>query len=414
MKVVVFGGAGLMGAGVVRDLLSDRAICPVECVTVCDHSQARLDMLLRDLGDARAVGKLVDVADPGALAAALPGADICINAVPTLAGFQMQIFSAALVARVPYIDLGGLGTYTVEQKQWHDRFVAAGVPAVISTGADPGMSNVICKVVADRLDTIDKINLYWAAELVGSENPLLVPPYSVSTVLAEYAKPSIQFIDGRHVEVPPASGVEWIDLPEPWGRCEFFHSPHSEQLTVPVADGIRDKGIREFTWKLHLPHREHEAWIGLVKAGFGDVDEPVIIGGASVDPVAVLSAVIERNIERNRHRIPAQESHEIHFAIGIGTKDGARLEVRCDVRVHPHAIYAPYTDACTSMNTSIAAQLLFLQPRKPGVWAPEEYFEVQPYLAELRKRHFQVSLTTRNLDVTGSEPIVEDLFERAA
>ena len=71
------------------------------------------------------------------------------------------------------------------------------------------------------------------------------------------------------------TGRETIDLPEPWGRCVFMYSPHSEQLTVPLADGIRQKGIREFTWKLHLPHREHEAWIGLVKAGFGDFDDPV-------------------------------------------------------------------------------------------------------------------------------------------
>ena len=186
----------------------------------------------------------------------------------------------------------------------HERFRAAGVAAVIGTGADPGMSNVICRAVADELDTIDRINLYWAAELVGPENPVLVPPYSISTVLAEYARPSTQFLDGRHQECAPMSGREVIDLPEPWGRCEFMYSPHSEQLTVPLADGIRDKGIREFTWKLHLPHREHEAWVGLVKAGFGDFDDPVTVGGASVKPLDVLAAVINRNIERNRDRMP--------------------------------------------------------------------------------------------------------------
>ena len=47
------------------------------------------------------------------------------------------------------------------------------------------------------------------------------------------------------------TGREMLDLPEPWGRSEFMYSPHSEQLTVPLADGIREKGIREFTWKLH-------------------------------------------------------------------------------------------------------------------------------------------------------------------
>lgn len=414
MKIAILGGAGLMGSGVVRDLLSERAICPIELVRVCDNSEQRIASLKAELDDERFEGRIVDVADRASILAALEGMDICINAVPTLAGHQMRIFEAALDARVPYIDLGGLGTYTIEQKKWHERFKAAGVPAVISTGADPGMSNVICKVVADRLDTIEKINLYWAAELVGEENPVLMPPYSVSTVLAEYAHPSIQFFDGKHVEVPPMSGVEFVDLPEPWGHCEFMHSPHSEQLTVPVADGIREKGIKEFTWKLHLPHREHEAWVALVKAGFGNMNDPVSVDGQSISPLSVLNAVIARNIDDNRNRIPEQESHEIHFAIGLGTRGGVRQQVRCDVIVRPHEMYGPYTDACTSMNASIAAQLVLVQAPKPGVWAPEEYFEVQPYIAELEKRHFEVSITTRDLDTANAEAVVENLARRAS
>ena len=107
----------------------------------------------------------------------------------------------------------------------------------------------------------------------------------MSTVLAEYAHPSTQFLEGKHVTCAPMGGVEVLDLPAPWGRCEFMYSPHSEQLTVPLAEGIAEKGIREFTWKLHLPHREHEAWVGLVKAGFGDFNTPVEVNGVSVRPL---------------------------------------------------------------------------------------------------------------------------------
>lgn len=87
----------------------------------------------------------------------------------------------------------------------------------------------------------------------------MTPPYSVSAVLAEYAYPSTQFYGGRHVTCSPLSGVETLNLPEPWARCEFTRSPHSGRLTVPLAEGIREKGIQEFTWKLHLPQREHKA-----------------------------------------------------------------------------------------------------------------------------------------------------------
>ncbi|OCJ07953.1 hypothetical protein A6U87_11885 [Rhizobium sp. AC44/96] len=388
MIITLLGGAGFMGAGIVRDLLSERSIIDITTLRLCDASREKIDALVSELGDPRTVPFDLDVTNGDALDAAIAGADICINCVPTLLGFQMVIFEAALKARVSYIDLGGLGTYTVKQLAEHERFKEAGVTAVIGVGADPGMSNVICRAVADELDTIDKINLYWAAELVGDENPVLVPPYSVSTVLAEYAHPSTQFYDGRHVECAPMSGREYLDLPEPWGRCEFMHSPHSEQLTVPLADGIREKGIKEFTWKLHLPHREHEAWVGLAKAGFGDFDEPVDIGGVKVKPLDVLNKVLDRNIKKNVHLIPAQESNEIHFAVGRGLKDGVETEVTVEVVVKPDDMYAPYVDACTSMNGSIAAQLILANPRKPGVWAPEEYFNVASYFVELEKRRF--------------------------
>jgi saccharopine dehydrogenase-like NADP-dependent oxidoreductase len=394
--IVILGGAGLMGQGIVRDLLSDRAIVDIAELRVCDTATDRLEALALGMDDARMTTRVVDVTDAGSVAAALRGADICINAVPTLAGHQMAIFEAALKAGVDYLDLGGLGVFTVKQLEWRDRFAEAGVVAVLGVGADPGMSNVICRAVADRLDEIDSINLYWAATLEGPENPVLCPPYSISTVLAEYADPSTQFLDGAHVQCPPLTGVEVLDLPEPWGRCEFMYTPHSEQLTVPLAPGIAEKGIREFTWKLHLPHREHEAWIGLIKAGFGDFRRPVTVRGVEVSPLEVLTAVINRNIAENAHRMPDQSSHEIHFAIGRGRIGGTPATVRCEVEVHPDPIYDGYVDACTSMNASIAAQLMLTQPRRPGVWAPESYFEVAGYLAECEKRNFAVSLTVQD------------------
>jgi saccharopine dehydrogenase-like NADP-dependent oxidoreductase len=390
MRISILGGAGLMGHGILRDLISDRAICPIETIRVCDLSSERILALLQELDDPRLLAWPLDVRDGAALHAALHGTDLCINAVPTLAGFQMRIFEAALEARIPYIDLGGLGIYTTQQKAAHERFRAAGVTAVIGTGSDPGMSNVICRLAADQLDTIDKINLYWACEYLGPENPVLTAPYALSTVLAEYGRPSQQFLEGRHVEVPPMSGAETIELPAPWGPAEFMYSMHSEQLTVPLAEGIKEKGIREFTWKLHLPRRENEAWVGLIKAGFADFDEPVTVGGAEVRPLDVLDAVMARNAARNGSRIPQQESHEIHLVRATGIKGGLPAEIRCEVTIHPHPLYEPYTDAATSMNVSIAGQLLLLAKKRPGVWAPEEFFDTEPYLAELRKRHFKI------------------------
>ena len=354
MKILILGGAGLMGAGTVRDLLSELSQ-GVERVVVADGFVDRLEALAARFDDPRLATAGLDLDDPAALAALLREADVCINAVATFAGYQMDIFEACLAAGTPYVDYGGMGVYTVKQKAEHARWREAGATAVLGLGADPGLSNIICRAVADRLETIEAINLYWAAAAVGPESPVLVPPYAASTVLSEYANPSQQFLDGALVEVPPQSGQEELDLPPPW--------------------------------------------VGLVKAGFGDFDRPVQLrDGREVKPIDVLQAVIDRNMAENADKIPAQEAHEIHLAIGRGTVGGRAREARCQVMSHPHPLYEGYLDAGTSMCMSIGVQRLMSGPLEPGVWAPEEVFDPAAFFAELERRHFQVEQDLAVLD----------------
>ena len=42
------------------------------------------------------------------------------------------------------------------------------------------------------------------------------------------------------------------------------------------------------------------------------------------------------------------------------------------------------------MNASIAAQLMLTSDPMPGVWAPEEFFDVKRYFVELERRGFQL------------------------
>lgn len=386
-----------MSAGTARDLLSDLS-AGVTRIVAADANAERLQAMKQSLVDPRLETRVFDVNDRAALMELLAECDICINGVPTFAGFQMTIFEACLQAKCTYVDYGGMGVYTVKQKAQHDVWKKAGVTAIVGLGADPGMSNIICRAVADRLDRIEKINLYWAATKVGLDSPVLVPPYSVSTVLAEYANPSQQFLDGQLQEVATQAGTETIDLPQPWGRTKFIHSQHSEPLTVPFSEGIAEKGIREFTWKLSLPERDHESWVGLVKAGFDAENEPITVKGVTVRPLDVLQAVIDRNIRKNKSRIPAQEGHEIHLAIGHGTRDGKPCTVTCRVIGHPHPLYDDYVDAGTSMNMSIGVQQIMKKSLRPGVWAAEEYFEADAFFAELRKRHFEIEIETLSVE----------------
>ena len=110
MIITLLGGAGFMGAGIVRDLVSDRTIIDITAIRLCDASREKMEALANELGDPRITLVDLDVTNAEALNTAIAGADICITCVPTLLGFQMTIFEAALAARVAYMDLGGLGT----------------------------------------------------------------------------------------------------------------------------------------------------------------------------------------------------------------------------------------------------------------------------------------------------------------
>ncbi len=380
-----------MASGTIRDLFSDLSTGVTQVIAV-DSSHQALDKLP---DDPRLKKLVIDVGDPTEVAQCLANCDLCINGIPTFAGHQMSLFEACLKAGKTYVDYGGMGVFTVQQKARHADFLKAGVTAVIGLGADPGLSNVICRACADRLDEIDAINLYWTATVLGPESPILVPPYSPSTILAEYANPSQQFFDGELQECPPRSGVEVIELPAPFGTTTFMFSQHSEPLTVPFAQGIADKGIHEFTWRLALPKAQHEAWLNLVKAGFGDFDRPVTLSdGREVSPLEVLQAVIARNIASQSKEPTDQESHELHFAVGRGRKNGLETTVTVRVQGGPDPLYDGYIDAGTSMNMSIGVQQILRSPKRAGVWAPEEYFDVDAYLEEVRRRRFQVSIET--------------------
>src|SRR5437764_5086594 len=199
-------------------------------------------------------------------------------------------------------------------------------------------------------------------------------------------------------QVAGSAGASWSGVNRSaasMGRTTFIHSQHSEPLTVPFSEGIKEKGIREFTWKLSLPERDHEAWAGLVKAGFDAENEPITVNGVTVRPTDVLQAVIDRNMKKNANRISSQEVHEIHFAIGQGTRDGKPCQVTCRVIGHPDPLYDDYVDAGTSMNMSIGVQQMLSKPMKPGVWAAEEYFEAEAFFAELRKRHSAIKMETQ-------------------
>ena len=166
-------------------------------------------------------------------------------------------------------------------------------------GSDPGLSDIICRAVADRLDRVDRINLYWGATKIGPKaraRSALQHLYCFGGI--RQFQPAVS--RWQLQEVPAQAGAETIDLPAALGTHDLHPLPAFRAADRTFFRGHRRERNSEFTWKLSLPARDHEAWVGLVKAGFGAADEPVTVKGVSVRPLDVLQAVIDRNIAKNR------------------------------------------------------------------------------------------------------------------
>jgi NAD(P)-dependent dehydrogenase (short-subunit alcohol dehydrogenase family) len=104
MKVVVLGGAGLMGRVIARTLVERLG----DEVVVADYNLQGAKQVVDWIGSPKASASAVDVTDEGMLAALLQDADAAANAVTYY--HNLRIMDACLRAKVPYVDLGGLAS----------------------------------------------------------------------------------------------------------------------------------------------------------------------------------------------------------------------------------------------------------------------------------------------------------------
>lgn len=392
MKITVVGGTGAMGSGIVKDLLSKDSK-GVESVIVTSRDAKKVNKFINELKDDRLEAAVVDAADTKKLSKVLKKADACANAAQYTV--NLNVMEACLEAGCHYLDLGGLFHTTLKQKKLHKKFVDKNIAAVLGLGSAPGTTNVLAKYAADQLDTVEKISLYDAIKILGPESPVFIPPYSIATILEEYSVDSVQFIDGEFKTLPACSGKQVVTFPEPVGSTECFHTLHSEPATLPYT--YKDKGIREVTWRLGQPDEVKKIFYALVSVGFG-ILEPLKVKDTIVDPVEFLNALIQRNVEKNKDKIPKPKSlkesqpYEILRAVVEGKKENKEVTYTVDLIREPNELYEGFIDSLTSMPPSIGAQMLAKGEIPPGVWAPEECIDTTKYFSELTKRKFKINV----------------------
>lgn len=386
MKIVVLGGAGLMGRIAVKDLAASEGVSQV-VIADRDTDLAHQVTTLIPVGGSKVSIAHTDVTDHDGLVETLRGADAVLNAVHYY--FNLDVMRACLAAGTHYTDLGGLFHNTRKQLALHEAFAEAGLTAVLGMGSAPGVPNVQARYAADRLDTVEYIRIY---------DGILPPPgdeirfgYAIPTIIDELTLPPMVFRDGEFVEERPLAGEEdcWFTPPVGLLRCHL--SLHSEVATLPVT--FKDKGLRECFFKINYWGMKPEVFAKvklLADLGFAGT-EPVDVRGTPVRPRDVLTALLADYVPPLDafFQEPADPMHwtkEIVTEVK-GTRGGRELVYRLGT-------LTPIGSLPTGVAPSIVAGWLAAgRVPGPGVFPPEVAIDPEPFFDELTRRGIVTQVT---------------------
>jgi saccharopine dehydrogenase-like NADP-dependent oxidoreductase len=363
-RILVLGGSGEMGSVAVADL-----------VARTDHEIAIGDVrtdaavaLLRRLGaPERVVG--VDVDDPGSLRAAVADADVVLNA--TYMRHNVPVTDAAVAAGVHLVDLGSYYPETLEQLARGAAAERAGCRIVPGCGVAPGLSNILARLGADRLDTVESVRIYSYIT-----HPLFTSPGIVVTRLDASVGASLVYEHGRLVERPSFGDEELIVFPEPYGEQAVHLVPHPEAVTLP-----RYVDVENVVFKVGYPAEENRRIQVLLELGF-DREEAFEVDGAAVSPRRFAAAYI------GSRGIPAgYRSANVKQVCVDGVRGGRPVTLVYDFAVEHDGRSA--SSLITGTVAAIAAaQVACRGPA--GVHPPEAAFDAGTFVEALADRGFAI------------------------
>jgi saccharopine dehydrogenase (NAD+, L-lysine-forming) len=348
-------------------------------LVVLDAVAGRAEAVVRAVGHGEA--RVID-ASSGDLAGALRGVAAVASCLPYR--LNLAAMEAALAAGCHYADLGGLFHTTRKQLELDDRFREAGLSAVLGIGSAPGLTNVLARLGADRLDRAVSIDMVDGSVEVGVDR--FSVPYSAETLIDEFTLPAMVFEDGELREVPAGSGVVDWTFPEPAGVQPAMYTLHPEVATLPTTI----PGVRDVRWRLALPRAVHDGFRLFVDVGLAST-EPVETPHGPAVPREVLVAVLGR-MPAPEAPPPDVEYLDVRVA---GEKGGRRVTHVALARFDPSPEGLSAGAFGTALPIAIAARWMAEGRVEPGVRPPETAFDAAAFVAECEREGVGLSTELR-------------------
>lgn len=274
-KKVIVLGTGAQGSTIAMRLNEEPNVSEIICA---DYNIDAAQRLEQKLDKARAVK--VDGNNIDEILDASKGADLIVNGLPP--DFNVNLMEAALEGKMHYQDMASGPVDDIDfvgavkrQLAYDDKFKQAGLSALINTGSAPGLVNVLARNAADKLDELEKIEIFVFDSIW--TNKFIPFWWSPETAFGDMAAEPIIYDNGEYKLVPPFNNPEIIDF-RGLGKRRMVDHEHEE----PVTFGMFFEGLKYANFK--YGGKACDLAESLYKMGLLS-SEPVEVGGSKITPL---------------------------------------------------------------------------------------------------------------------------------
>ncbi|KAL5698249.1 hypothetical protein ACHQM5_029314 [Ranunculus cassubicifolius] len=187
-------------------------------------------VILKEKGDAL-VSKLgensefveVDIENVRALESALRDVDLVVHAAgPFQRAEKCTVLEAAISTKTAYMDVCNDADYSIQAKSFHEKAVAANIPAITTAGIYPGVSNVMAAELVrsardENIGEPQRLRFSYYTAGTGGVGPTIL-----ATSFLLLGEEVVAYSKGEEVKLKPYSGKVNVDFGKGIGKRDVY------------------------------------------------------------------------------------------------------------------------------------------------------------------------------------------------
>ena len=368
MRIMVLG-CGEMGSGVVKQLVkySDANI------TAADIDIKKAEELVAKFSSNRVSAQFIDINDHDSLVKSIKDAspDVVASTVGPFYQNAGKVYRGCIDAGVNCVDICDDIAGAKEALSLHEEAKRAGITIISGLGDSPGLTNIIVKYCADKMDHVDDVNILWIAPL----SNIGVAQFEHGIYCFAYPH---QYVDGKLLAM---GGKVTADFPPPIGKIELLYCDHPEPYTIPIyTKGVKNVRCAGAVWpKTPVPIEDI--------AGFGAVlTQPIEIEGIKITPIRFLASMFLEMLNEWKKK---WEEEGTEYNLG-----GTRIEVKGEKGgIGTEYVFSGIGQGMSSTPRTLATVAKMVSKgdiKMKGAYAPEGCIDTELFIKDFSGGQFTI------------------------